>query len=125
MEKVNSIDYQQIIKEGQYKKSAQANLPKHDVFVNTLDQQIKNNVRFSKHALERISSRGIDLSERELDGLKQAVDKASDKGLKESLVMINDTALIVSIRNKTVITALKKESLREKVITNVDGVVIV
>jgi flagellar operon protein len=89
-----------------------------------LEIQLNHEVKFSKHALDRINSRGIQLSNSELQGLRQAVGKASDKGLKESLVMLKDTALIVSIRNKTVITALKKESLKDRIITNVDGVVI-
>lgn len=89
-------------------------------FVNELN----NSLKFTKHALERISSRGINLSEVEISSLNNAVCKAENKGIKDSVVMLNDTAFIVSIRNKTVITAIDKESFKEKVITNVDGVII-
>lgn len=81
-------------------------------------------LKFSKHAMDRISSRGINLTEAEISNLSKALNKADSKGIKDSLVMLNDTAFIVSVRNKTVITAISKENFQESIITNIDGAVI-
>ncbi len=93
-------------------------------FYNNSSDELDNSLKFTKHALERISSRGINLSNVDLNSLSKAVHKADNKGIKDSVVFLNDAAFIISIRNKTVITAIDKESFKEKVITNVDGVII-
>lgn len=113
------------IKTGQAKKSK--NSQSLD-FKSELSSEIKAGsvepLKFSKHAMDRISSRGISLTESEISSLSAALSKADDKGIRDSLVMLNDTAFIVSVRNKTVITAIDKENFKQKVITNIDGVVI-
>jgi len=77
----------------------------------------------SGHAATRMQSRDIQLdgAQRVLNG----VDRAAEKGAKESLVMIDDVALVVSVRNRTVITAVDQQSLKENVFTNIDSAVIV
>jgi flagellar operon protein len=80
-------------------------------------------VKFSKHALDRMTERGISLSSRQIDRLNAAVEKAERKGLKESLVMVDDLALVVSVKNKTVITVTDRDGLRDNVFTNIDGAV--
>ncbi|MFV0342264.1 MAG: TIGR02530 family flagellar biosynthesis protein [Anaerocolumna sp.] len=84
----------------------------------TLDTELK----FSKHANERLSSRNIDLSEEQLERLSLGTKKAQEKGIKESLVMIDDIAFIVNIKNNTVITAVNESD--DKIFTNIDGAVI-
>ncbi len=123
MEKINNVGYQQIIRKAQAKVEAKQPEGKKDAFSNTLDQQLSRNVKFSKHAMERLSSRGINLDKQQVRDLEKAVDKASGKGIKDSVVMFKDTAFIVSVRNKTVVTAMHKQNLKQNVITNVDGVV--
>lgn len=80
-------------------------------------------VKFSSHAEKRLESRNIHLSETEMNMLQDAVTKAENKGSQDSLVMMNDTAFIVNVPNKTVITALPVENGGDNVFTNIDSVV--
>ena len=59
------------------------------------------------------------------DRVVSGVDKAAQKGAKESLVMVDNVALVVSVRNRTVITAVPQEHLKDNVFTNIDSAVIV
>jgi len=79
-------------------------------------------LKFSKHANDRLASRNIDLSQDQLERLENGAKKAQEKGIYESLVMVDDIAFIVNIKNKTVVTAVKDSD--EKVFTNIDGAVI-
>lgn len=78
-------------------------------------------LKFSAHAEERIEKRGIEISVAQLERLKSAVDRIAAKGGKESLVMIDDKAFVVSVRNRTVVTALAGPNVREGVFTNIDS----
>lgn len=80
-------------------------------------------VKFSAHATKRLESRNIQLTDEALTKLNDAVGKAEAKGAKDSLVMMDDTAYIVNIPNKTVVTALPVEMGSENVFTNIDSVV--
>lgn len=77
---------------------------------------------FSKHANQRLVSRNIDLSKEQISRLNDGARKAQEKGIKESLVMVDDMAFIVNITNNTVVTALGDSD--SKVVTNIDGAVI-
>lgn len=79
-------------------------------------------LKFSKHANERMVSRNIDLTEAQYKRLESGAQRASEKGMKESLVMVDNLAFIVNINSKTVVTAVSGED--EKVFTNIDGAVI-
>lgn len=79
-------------------------------------------LKFSKHANERLECRNIDLSQAQLSRLETGAKKAWEKGIHESLVMIDDIAFIVNTKNNTVITAVNDNE--EKVFTNIDGAVI-
>jgi len=81
-------------------------------------------VKFSAHAIERLKSRGITLDQETLRRLDQAVEKAAQKGSRESLMLTDDAALIVSVKNKTVITAMDKLAMKDNVFTNIDSTVI-
>ena len=80
-------------------------------------------LKFSKHASERLLSRNIDLSESQKERLNHAVKAAKVKGIKESLVMMDDLAFIINVRNNTVVTAVAGGD--EKVFSNIDGAVVV
>ena len=80
-------------------------------------------LRFSKHANERLSSRNIDMTQSQVERLKAGTQKAREKGINESLVCVDELAFIVNVKNNTVITALNSEE--DKVFTNIDGAVIV
>ena len=79
-------------------------------------------LKFSKHAAMRLESRNINLSSEQSERLSEGVQKAGEKGIRESLLMVDDMAFIVNIKNNTVVTALGDSS--EAVFTNIDGAVI-
>lgn len=83
----------------------------------------KGKLSFSKHAQKRINSRAIPVSKAELDKLNNGVEKARDKGARDSLVMVNNVAYIVSVENNTVVTAVDEESMEDNVFTNIDSAV--
>jgi len=82
------------------------------------------NINISKHAQERILLRGIDIGKEEIDGINKAIDLASSKGVRDSLVMINGKAFVINVPTRTVVTAIEEEALKNRIFTNIDGVVI-
>ena len=81
-------------------------------------------VKFSKHALERISARGVSLDSASMERLNNAVEAAGSKGANESLVLMDELALIVSVKNKTVITAMPSTETRGNVFTAIDSAIV-
>ncbi len=79
---------------------------------------------FSKHALERVQRRGIALDPTTLGRLQEGVGRAAGKGSRDSLVLVDGTAFVVSVPNRTVITAVGSEHMREHVFTNIDTAVL-
>jgi len=93
------------------------------------DRLLKNNIesadlKFSVHAIERLNYRNIALKRDDVQKLNEAVKKAQAKGSKESLILLKNLALIVSIKNKIVITAVDNENLKGNIFTNIDSAVI-
>jgi flagellar operon protein len=84
----------------------------------------RSQLEFSKHALKRIEQRGLQLDAPRLDRLEQAVDRAEAKGARDSLILLDELALVVSIQNRTVLTAMDESARKEHVFTNIDSVVI-
>lgn len=82
------------------------------------------NLKFSNHAVERMMSRGIQFNPTDMQRLNEAVDRAASKGSKDSLILMNDSALIVSVKNKTVVTVMDKSALKENVFTNIDSTIV-
>jgi flagellar operon protein len=82
-------------------------------------------LKVSAHAQDRLRERNIDLTERDIQALKSAVEKIKSKGGKEALIIYNNVAYITSIKNNTIITAVDSESLKENVFTNIDSAVII
>jgi flagellar operon protein len=81
-------------------------------------------VEFSKHLMERINRRKLKIGPEETQKLNQAIEKAEAKGSKDSLVLLNDLAFIVSVKNRTVVTAMDKNKMNEGVFTNIDSAII-
>jgi flagellar operon protein len=108
-------------------KPAQSGAPaplKGPAFDEVLRQRV-GTVKFSGHALQRVERRGIDLdANNTLARLESGVDRAASKGARDSVVFVDGTAFVVSVRNKTVITAVDSEHMREHVFTNIDSAVI-
>ena len=80
--------------------------------------------KFSRHALERVNRRGIQLDQSTLQRLAGGVSRAATKGSKAAVVFVDNTAFVVSVPNNTVVTAVGSEHMREHVFTNIDSAVI-
>lgn len=94
-------------------------------FADALQQQLqRQELQFSGHAQERLRQRSIQLTQDDMARLEDAVRKAESKGARESLVLMDDLAFVVSVQNRTVITAVDQASRKENVFTNIDSVVI-
>lgn len=81
-------------------------------------------LKFSNHAIERMQSRGITYSPQDLTRLGEAVQKAAAKGSKDTLVLMDQSALIISVKNNTVVTVMDKNALKENVFTNIDSTIV-
>ena len=88
----------------------------------TAGSEQTQNLRFSKHANERLLNRNINLSAEQMERLETGTSKAREKGIQESLVMVDNLAFIVNVKNNTVITAMDDSS--DSIFTNIDGAVI-
>jgi len=81
-------------------------------------------VRFSAHAAARLTQRNIELTAEELARLEQAVDQVAAKGARASLILMDRVALVVSVPNRTVITALPTSEVENTVFTNIDSAIV-
>ncbi len=81
-------------------------------------------LQFSRHALARVQRRGIELDPGTLKRLSDGVSRAAGKGARDSLVLVDGTAFVVSVANNTVITAVDSEHMKDNVFTNIDSAVI-
>ncbi len=93
-------------------------------FAQVLGGQAQTAPRFSRHALDRLGQRGIDLDGPTVARLTDGISRASAKGSRDSVVFVDSTAFVVSVRNNTVITAVDSGHMREQVFTNIDSAVI-
>ena len=82
-------------------------------------------VRFSKHAAGRLAERNIELTTGQMERLNEGAAKAGQKGIRESLVLVDELAFIVNIPNNTVVTAMNQSDAAQNVFTNIDGAVII
>lgn len=94
-------------------------------FENILQQAIDKStgVKFSKHAELRMQARNIDLTQNQREKINSAVSMAQQKGIKDSLVILDNMAFVVNVPSKTVITAVNNNELKENVFTNIDGAI--
>jgi len=136
MNSINSIEQLSNLNRGSFNEKINSNLNLPETkssslsFKDIFNGKISNDfmleeIKLSKHAVERMNSRNINFTENEIKDLGNAIKRAEDKGSKESLILLNDIALIVSVRNKTVITAMTRESLKENVVTNIDSTIVI
>ena len=104
----------------------QTNSVKKVSFESVLNKEIDKqcNLTISNHAAQRLKSRNINLDENDMKNINEGIDKAKEKGAKESLIIYKDMVLITSVKNRTIITAMNKESDKGNVFTNIDSVVL-
>jgi flagellar operon protein len=96
-------------------------------FAEVLQQQLlqtAEGVKFSAHAVERMRLRAIELTPADLSKIDSAVKLAASKGARESLLMSDKGAFVVSVKNRTVITVVDAAHMKENVFTNIDSAVI-
>ncbi|GAB2563489.1 TIGR02530 family flagellar biosynthesis protein [Gracilibacillus alcaliphilus] len=84
----------------------------------------EQSITISKHANERLRTRNIAISEDKWFQMEQKLEEAKQKGVKESLVLLDNAGLIVNAQNKTVITALDKQEMNSKIFTNINGTIL-
>lgn len=86
--------------------------------------QDTGSLKFSKHALGRLNDRRIELSEGQLERLNEGAQRAGQKGIRDSLVIVDELAFIVNVPNQTVVTAMDSTETNDNVFTNINGAVI-
>ena len=94
-------------------------------FEEILQKQQTGEIKFSKHAANRLNDRNIELTSEQLERLSDGTRKAGEKGIRESLVLVDELAFIVNTGSNTVITAMDQAETKENIFTNIDGAVII
>ena len=96
-------------------------------FKDILQEQIDETVgvNFSIHAINRVMERNIELSHDDLTRLNDGIKLAEEKGLDDTLILLDDAAFIVSVKNNTVITTVNRDEMTGNVFTNIDGTVVI
>ena len=94
-------------------------------FDKILQNQQTGEIKFSKHAANRLNDRNIELTSEQLERLSDGTRKAGEKGIRESLVLVDELAFIVNTGRNTVITAMDQAETKENIFTNIDGAVII
>lgn len=84
----------------------------------------KDNFTISNHAAKRLEDRNIKLTETDINNINEGINMADKKGSKDSLILYKDIALVTSIKNRTIITAISKAEAKGNVFTNIDSVVL-
>ncbi|MBU5673075.1 TIGR02530 family flagellar biosynthesis protein [Paenibacillus brevis] len=82
-------------------------------------------LHFSNHAVKRLEQRGIELKPEQIQKIESAIEHAAAKGAKDSLILLQDMALIVNVSNRTVVTAMDGSSMKDNVFTQIDSAVII
>ena len=95
-------------------------------FREVLEQEAQKTTElsFSRHAAGRVAERGIEISRTGMERLEEGLRMAREKGLNDTLILMDGSAFIVSAQNGTVITAMPGQELNGRVFTNIDGTVI-
>lgn len=117
---VKILESQLISQSKQNKQRVEPKKSFQEVIASLKDDEIK----FSKHATLRMQSREMQLNKEEITRLKNAFEKAEEKGVKDALILMDGKVLITNVKSRTVITAFKSEQMEENVFTNIDGAVI-
>ena len=98
-------------------------LPEEKSFKKVFEAELQQ-LKFSKHAQERLQARNMQLNDADKAQLEKAVNLAEQKGSQDSLVFLKDMAFIVNVKNKTVVTAIDSDHLRQNVFTNIDSAIV-
>lgn len=100
------------------KQKKEANINFQDILTKT------EGIKISKHAEERLRERNIHINEHQWEKIEKKINEAKHKGVKDSLVVMNDSTLLISAENNTVITAMNKSEATSRIFTNIDGTIL-
>jgi flagellar operon protein len=116
---VRKVDMQSI--QSYHKNESKANNAAS--FKEVLDSASQG-IKFSKHAIERLKMRNVQLNRNQLERIESGIEKAEKKGVKDTLLLMDDIAFIANTKSKTIITTVQRENLKDNIFTNIDGAVI-
>lgn len=86
--------------------------------------ELEGTVKLSKHAKERLETRNVSLTEKQLSSIAKAMDEARAKGVRDALIMMDGNCLVASVTNRTIVTAIKPSSEETNIITNIDAAIV-
>ncbi|MDD6827768.1 MAG: flagellar protein [Oscillospiraceae bacterium] len=120
-------EYTEKVPQESFKSILDAQINKESESKAAIDSMALNSlgVNFSRHAMNRVIQRNIDLSDENLSRLNEGIRLAGEKGLDDTLILIDSAAYIVSVKNNMVITTVANEELQGNVFTNIDGTVVI
>lgn len=119
---IHRVPSQPFIRQG--KPLQPATSPKQS-FLEQLNDAIQTQpLKISKHASERLRDRNIHITDAEWAHVTEKVNEARQKGIKDSLVLMDKAALIISAKNATVITAMDRMEAKNQLFTNIDGTIV-
>ena len=120
-------EYTEKVPQESFKSILDAQVNKDSESKAAIDSMALNSlgVNFSRHAMNRVIQRNIDLSDENLSRLNEGIRLAGEKGLDDTLILIDSAAYIVSVKNNMVITTVANEELQGNVFTNIDGTVVI
>ena len=115
---------EQFLGAGIRKKEIQPDISFEQILKQNLKSSENSELKFSKHASMRLMNRNIQLTQSQNERLENGVKAASEKGINESLVLVDSLAFIVNVPNRTVVTAMDQKETTSNIFTNIDGAVI-
>lgn len=119
--KINLIQPHQLLQQNQIQnKRSESDLAFKDLFKRASEQLV-----LSKHAKERLDERNIHINDKQWEKITNKVQEAKEKGIQDSLVVLNNATLLVSAKNNTVITALDREESTSRIFTNINGTILI
>lgn len=124
MDKLNihRLPSQPLIRQAQSLQPVQS--PKQTFLAHLNEATQSSTLKISKHASDRIAERGITITDTEWAHITDKVNEAKSKGIKDSLVLMDQAALIISAKNATVITAMNRMEAKDQLFTNIDGTIV-
>lgn len=125
---IEQVTGQYLEKQAQIRRATDGGAREGISFQDVLQQKTlgeAGGLKFSKHAMGRLADRNIELSSAQLERLESGTKKAGQKGIRDSLVIVDQLAFIVNVPNQTVVTAMDSTDTDENIFTNINGAVII
>ena len=120
---------EEAIQKGEFDQSLNQAISKSNIDETKLNSpnlaQVSQGLKFSAHATQRLRERQISFDPETMSRMNDAINKAESKGVQDTLVLTDKAALIVSVPNRTVVTAMDRNNLSGNVFTNIDGAIII